>query len=177
LKTIQSGLLVCAILLAGCAPIGTNFDYDASWDFDSLKTYQLLTPPAESGINSLTLDRVTNAINSELIARGYDGVDANPDFQVAYHIGSEQKIEVSDWGYAYRRRGAYYGGNRSAVDVYQYQEGSLIVDIVDTKTHKLIWRGTARKVLDTNPTPEERIATVNAAVAKLLEAFPPTKSK
>jgi len=149
LKTIQSLILACAILLGGCAPISTNFDYEVGWDFDSLKTYQLLTPPADSGINS--------------------------DFQVAYHGGSENKIEVSNWGYAYGQRGAYYGASRSSVDVYQYQEGSLIIDIVDTKTHKLIWRGTARKVLDTNPTPEERTATINAAVAKILEAFPPTK--
>ena len=51
----------------------------------------------------------------------------------------------------------------------------MIVDIVDTDTHKLIWRGTARKVLDTNPTPEQRTATVNAAVAKILADFPPKK--
>jgi len=175
LKTIQSLILACAILLGGCAPISTNFDYEVGWDFDSLKTYQLLTPPADAGINSLSRDRVTNAINSELAAAGYSAVDADPDFQVAYHGGSENKIEVSNWGYAYGQRGAYYGASRSSVDVYQYQEGSLIIDIVDTKTHKLVWRGTARKVLDTNPTPEERTATINAAVAKILEAFPPTK--
>jgi hypothetical protein len=175
LKTTQSVLLACAILLGGCATISTDFDYDVGWDFDSLKTYQLLASPTEARVNSLSWDRVTNAINSELVARGYSAVDADSDFQVAYHIGSQNKIEVSDWGYSYGRRGAYYGARRSAVDVYQYQEGSLIIDIVDTKTHKLIWRGTARKVLDTNPTPEQRIATINAAVAKILEAFPPTK--
>jgi hypothetical protein len=177
LKTIQSVLFACAILLGGCAPISTNFDYDVNWDYDSLKTYQLLTPPATSEINSLSRDRVTNAINSEFIARGYSEVDADSDFLVAYHAGSQDKIEVSDWGYAYGGRGSYYGygGRRTAVDVYQYQEGSLIIDIVDTETHKLIWRGTARKVLDTNPTPEQRTATVNAAVAKILEGFPPKK--
>ena len=177
MKTIQSVFLFCSILLVGCAPISTNFDYDASWDFESLKTYQLLTPPVDSAVNSLSRDRVTNAINSELIARGYNEVDTDPDFQVAYHVGSQDKIQVSDWGYGYGGRGSYYGygGRRSAVDVYQYQEGSLIVDIVDTDAHKLIWRGTARKVLDTNPTPEQRTATVNAAVAKILEDFPPKK--
>jgi len=177
LKTIQGVFFAFSILLVGCAPISTNFDYDVNWDYDSLKTYQLLTPPANSEVNSLSRDRVTNAINSELIARGYDKVSENPDFLVAYHVGSQHKIEVSDWGYAYGGRGSYYGygGRRTAVEVYQYQEGSLIIDIVDTETHKLIWRGTARKVLDTNPTPEERTATVNAAVAKILEAFPPTK--
>jgi hypothetical protein len=177
LKTIQSAFFLSTILLVGCAPISTNFDYDVNWDYDLLKTYQLLTPPADSAINSLSRDRVTNAINSELIARGYTKDDASPDFLVAYHGGSQDKIEVSDWGYTYAGRGSYYGygGRRTAVDVYQYQEGSLIIDIVDTETHKLIWRGTARKVLDTNPTPEERTATVNAAVAKILEAFPPTK--
>jgi len=177
LKTIQSVFLFCSILLVGCAPISTNFDYDVSWDFESLKTYQLLSPPVDSAVNSLSRDRVRNAINSELIARGYNEVDTDPDFQVAYHVGSQDKIQVSDWGYGYGGRGSYYGygGRRSAVDVYQYQEGSLIVDIVDTDTHKLIWRGTARKVLDTNPTPEQRTATVNAAVAKILADFPPKK--
>ena len=175
MKTIQGILLAGLILLGGCAPISTNFDYDVSWDFDSLKTYQLLAPPTDAEFSSLVQGRVTNAINSGLLARGYSAVDENPDFLVAYHVGSEEKIEVSDWGYSYGRRGGYYGARGTSVDVYQYQEGSLIVDFVDTKTHHLIWRGTARKVLATNPTPEQRTKTVNAAVEKILESFPPTK--
>lgn len=175
MKTIQGVLLVCGVLSAGCTPISTNFDYDLSWDFASLKTYHLLAPPTNPAIDSLTRDRIVNAINSGLTARGYSEVDANADFSVAYHIGSENKIEVSNWGYAYGQRGGYWGTSRAAVDVYQYQEGTLIVDIVDTKTNKLIWRGIARKVLDVNPTPEQRTETINAAVQKILKNFPPTK--
>ena len=175
MKTMQGVLFTCVLLLGGCAPISTNFDYDVSWDFASLKTYQLLAPPTDFAIDSLNRDRIVNALNSGLAARGYSEVDANADFSVAYHIGSENRIEVANWGYAYGQRGGYWGGSRTAVDVYQYREGTLIVDIVDTKTNKLIWRGIARKVLDVNPTPQHRTKTINAAVEKILENFPPTK--
>ena len=173
MKPALGTLFACGILLGGCSSISTNFDYDAKADFAALQTYRWLPPPKNPAVNSLSRDRILAAVNTGLIAKGYRQVNANADFEVAIHGGSQDRVQVTDWGYTYGPRGAYRGGR--GVDVYQYREGTLILDIVDANTHKLIWRGTARKALHSNPTPEERTKTINAAVEKILKGFPPTK--
>ena len=174
MKNISGLLYSCGILLGACSSISTNFDYDAKADFASLKTYRWLSPPKTLHMNSLTGDRILDAVNAGLAAKGYRQVKANADFEVAVHGGSQDRVQVTDWGYTYGPRGTYWGGSRG-VDVYQYREGTLILDIVDANTNKLIWRGTARKALDPNPTPEQRTKTISEAVENILKNFPPGK--
>lgn len=54
---------------------------------------------------------------------------------------------------------------------YDYVDGSLIIDIVSSKTQKLIWQGIGNAQIDSRPdNPEEFIA---ASVKKILAGFPP----
>jgi hypothetical protein len=87
-------------------------------------------------------------------------------------LGIDQKIDVQDWGYSYPRYpyGGWYGGQ---VDVYQYNEGTLIVDIVDAKTNQLVWRGTATKTIDESASPEQREANLKEVVSRIFEKYPP----
>ena len=59
------------------------------------------------------------------------------------------------------------------MDVHQYEEGTLILDFVDADAKELIWRGTATKALDSNPTPEKIEKNIGNVVAKILAKFPP----
>ena len=43
------------------------------------------------------------------------------------------------WGYPYGGFGGGYGGNYA--DKEHYKEGTLIIDLIDTRTHKIVWRG------------------------------------
>ncbi len=56
----------------------------------------------------------------------------------------------------------------------EYLEGTLILDIVDDRNSKLIWRGWASGALDHDPRPDKVRMYVNKAVRKILEKFPPT---
>ncbi len=49
----------------------------------------------------------------------------------------------------------------------------LSVDVVDAMKNQLVWRGTATKVLARNPTPEKIEETINLAVDRIFEMFPP----
>jgi hypothetical protein len=59
------------------------------------------------------------------------------------------------------------------VDVRQYEEGSLIIDIVDNAEDELVWRGVASKSLPSNPTPEKIDKIIDQVVTKAMENFPP----
>jgi len=61
--------------------------------------------------------------------------------------------------------------------VSYYDEGTVVLDIIDPKTRNLVWRGSAQSRVDDGDTPEERDARVNEAYRRILERFPPGKMK
>jgi hypothetical protein len=161
------------ILLIGCSTISVNHDYDPDFNFSGLRTYDLLPVPAKAARNELVVKRVISAIKRNLDAKGIRRDSRTPDFLVAIHGGRQTKVDVVDWGYAYGRYGRYWGPRR--VDVYEYQEGTLIIDFVDARTRELFWRGAATGVIGPYMSPEERGKIINEAVAKVLDKFPPAK--
>jgi Domain of unknown function (DUF4136) len=64
---------------------------------------------------------------------------------------------------------------RNQVDVYQYREGTLIIDLMDAKNNNLIWRGWGTSVLNSNDI-DLTEAEISEAVYKILKEFPPTKN-
>ncbi len=178
------------LLLAGCTTLTVQTDYDTSYDFSTLKTYAWLEgKPPSNDIrinNSLIINRVVNAVNHNLQAKGYRLVDKDKaDFFVNWFGGIENKIQqetidtyygylgyyAPTWGY----RGYWPGYLRTYT--YEYQEGTLIVDIADSKSKQLIWRGTGQDYIDKTETPEQITANINHTIAKILEGFPPGNRK
>jgi hypothetical protein len=105
--------------------------------------------------------------------RGMAEDPSAPGVLVVYHVGFKDKIQVTDWGYNYSPYYWGYGGGRQ-LDVYQYQEGTLIIDVVDAGTKNLIWRGTGTKVIEnTQLTPEQMKARIDEIVHKIMASFPP----
>jgi len=166
---------VLAASVSGCSSISTNYDYDDTYDFTQLRTYDWLPLPKDQRQNELILKRVKAELSTGLADRGYREAKSNPTFRLAIHMGTERRVQVDDWGYAYGRHYGFGGGRQ--LEVYEYDEGTLIVDMVDAGTKKLFWRGTARKTVDPSATPEKITATVQEAIAKVLRNFPPPQAK
>jgi len=175
-------VLMAALVVAGtgCSSITVNHDFDSTANFGMYKTYGwLLEPVAAVGdaraaqqMNTLLDKRIRTAVDQQLAAKGMMLVTEDPDAQVVYHLGIDKEIDVQSWGYTYPRYpyGAWHGGR---VDVYEYNVGTLIVDIIDAKSDQLIWRGTATKVIDESATAGEREANLNEVIAKILVGYPP----
>jgi hypothetical protein len=159
-----------------------KYDFDTEADFNAYRSYVWLEQPttavgdakAAQRTNTLLDKRIKTAVDAELAARGMTLVTENPDLLVVYHTGLDRKIDVTDWGYTYPRYpyGGWYGGQ---VDVYEYNEGTLIVDLIDAKSDQLVWRGTATKVIDETATTEEREANLREVMARLFENYPPRR--
>ena len=164
--------LLPLLLLFACSSVSTNYDYDTSHDFSKFRTYRWADIPSRADASPLIVQRVGAAVEGQLKAKGYAPAEGQPDFLVATHVGRQSRIQVTDWGYGYGPHAAWYGGG---VDVYQYVEGSIIVDIVDARTRALVWRGSATSIIDPDATPEERTERINEAVAKMLQDFPPPR--
>ena len=179
-KLLGLAIVFAAVSLAGCSTISVQYDYDNTVDFMQYKTFGWVAPPDQATrssaqaakANSGLLDkRIRTAITQEMTARGMTEDAANPDLLVVFHLGSKDKIQVTDWGYHYSN---YYWGGRNQIDVYQYTEGQLIIDMVDAASKDLVWRGSGTKAVNTTKqTPEQMQESINQAVNQIMASFPP----
>jgi hypothetical protein len=165
--------LVSLVTFTGCSPYIVNYDYDMEYDFTGLNTFDWFDTPHNTQ-DELIAKRVKSAVNRQLTAKGLSKVSENPDFLIAMHLVRQWKRDV-DLGYSSPR---YHSGwARHSVDVYEYEEGTLVVDFIDSDKRELIWRGSVSAVVDPDAGPEKREKRINEAVSKVLEKFPPIQSK
>jgi hypothetical protein len=175
MRTLPAALLLA---LSACSGISVSQDYDLQADFSALKTYAWHTPPAGPAlIDSLTSQRIVQAVNDELSARGFRKVDGGtPDFLVHTIASVNQRIEATPttmtMGYGYR---GGHVGYTTGTEIRTYDEGTLILDVIAPATKQLLWRGTAKATVHATSTPEKREARIREAVALILESFPPRK--
>jgi hypothetical protein len=170
------------MLAVGCSSsITINHDFDPDQDFATFKTYAWVQQPAsvvgdaEAAQQSNTLldQRIKYAVNEQLGKEGLSIDTENPDLLVAYHTGVQNKVDVTDWGYTYGSY--YYGYPRRDITVTQYQQGTLIVDLIGAKSMELVWRGSAQATLQDNPSPEYVEKRINQAVGMMFQKYPPKK--
>lgn len=172
---------VCAVLaiaLSGCATMEIAHDYDTAYDYSKLNTYSWVPAgPKGRGFrgNSLLEDRVRSAVDRQLQAKGFVKTEGrSPDFFVNYTVTLDQKtnIQIIQEHYDYRPITWGAAPGHTMVDVHEYDEGTLILDIIDARTRKLIWRGSAKDEVNLSATPEKKTRKINEAVERILQGFP-----
>ena len=67
-----------------------------------------------------------------------------------------------------------YGGHN---DVSYYKEGTLVIDIVNAKKMKLIWRGLGATTVKDYKDSKKMEADIDKAVNKIMASFPPGVAK
>lgn len=161
------GIAVSLVLLpVSVAAQSIQTDYDRSYDFSRLKTYafakQTRGPNDPLAANPINDRRVHMAIDSQLVAHGYiKDTTGAPDFFVGYHAATRSRLAVQDWGYGPGR----WGSRR--VDINEYTEGTLVVDVVEAKSMQLMWRGSATGTVK----PKDAEKNIPKAVGKLMDQF------
>jgi hypothetical protein len=165
-------------LALACSSLSVRSDWDPEADFSALRSWAWLEPSGEDPGHPLLRspllhDRVRRAVEAELAARGYEQAPAErADFRVGYHLSLEQKLDTYtiDHTYGYGRWGVW---TYPETYVQEYQEGTLILDVVDARRGKLAWRGWASRPVYEQPSPEESERNVRKAVSAVLDRFPP----
>ena len=168
-------------LTAGCSSISINHDWDKDAPFPDYKTYawlEIVPTMAEDAraaqqSSDLFTRRIKRTVNAQLAVKGLTPDSENPDLLVMYHTGVQQKVNVTDWGYRYSYDYWGYGGRN--IDAYEYNEGTLIIDLIDAKAKELVWRGSGTRTVDGNWSPEKADAVINDAVQKIFTKYPPPR--
>ncbi len=178
-------LAVSLFLLWGCSSVSYKTDFDPEIDFSTYKTYMWYAGkmPDDDALsaNPLVKKRVAAGIDKALQAKGYSiGTEDAFDFVVIIHAGNKEKMQVTNYGYGgygYGRYGRGWGGygGYGGTDVYQYDETTLVIDVMDAKKKEMAWRGTATGIVKENPDQEEQQKNIDNLVEKMLSKFPPEK--
>jgi len=168
-----------ALSLAACSGMTIRSDFNPQADFSKYTTYAWLPTPQTGNPrtdNAIVEGRIKNAVDAALQAKGYQkGTEANADFWVGYHLNIEGQMDVTTtnnyYGYGWGRW--YYAPAYQSTQVRYYDQGTLLIDVVDAKAKELVWRGTAEAEVRPGVKPEESERRINEAVSKILERFPP----
>ena len=110
--------LAAAALLAGCSSLSVSYDYDNNVDFAQYRSFAWMAKPdampadaAQAQQRNDLLDRrIRSAVEDEMAARNINQDPSGPDVLVVYHVGLQDKIQVTDWGYNYSPYYWGYGG-------------------------------------------------------------------
>ena len=148
LPCLTSINVICALTACSTAPsVTVKTDYDHAATFGKYHTYAIDT--ASTGKES----------------------GRNADLYIVPTVFTRQQLNVMPGGMTvYRSRfGNYGGGWAMNADVQQYTEGSLVIDFVDGKTHKIVFRGLGRAAVGST---ERNAAAIQEAVNKIVAAYP-----
>jgi len=173
---------LCVSSLAGCATLSVGSDYDRAASFAGFRTFNLMQREHHDVQNPLVATRAEDAIREELVRKGYQpSTDpSTADFSVDFTIGAKERTDVNAYpdpymgmGWGWGRRGwwggPYWGNN---VDVRQYREGTLSIDVFDARTHRPVWHGWAKKELNRRDVQNSE-EPIRKAVTAVLAKFPP----
>ncbi len=189
-------LLLTALLAVGCAAPAPMIDYDPSYDFSQDRTFAfiserpLLRGEGAEGGNPMLEGRLMQITENILSARGLTRISdpEKADLAVGFTLGGREKLQVNSspsyspyygagyrgWGRGYH--GGYGGGyGGGTVDVRQYTEGTLSVDIYDPQEHKPVWHGRAVRRITTKMQ-ENMEETIQEILGGIFATFPPASS-
>jgi len=165
---------VVAGLLSACSSsFKITTDFDNSVQFDKFKTYNFTEESLALPINEFNKTRVLNAIEEQMSIKGFTKTD-DPQLLVNLHVTAERKVEASAntnyYGGSYRYR---YGGGFSTttVNVNEYVEGTLFIDLIDKSEDLLIWQ--ARCVGTLNADTKKMAQKIDDTIIKAFYKYPP----
>jgi Domain of unknown function (DUF4136) len=172
--------LTAACALAACSTVTVTTDYDRSAPFAKYKIYSLAPPAQGQTLSPASEAALRDALRTELARRGIsEAAGGQADLAIVRHVFLEEKVSVQQyttwgygyagWPYGYGHYGMWAGAPRTFTDVSEYTEGTMVLDFVDTRSKKLVFRGTGTAVVSG---PESNAAKIREAVAKIVAGFP-----
>jgi len=192
MKRLGFVVVVAALLVivGSCSSTRYIVDQDTRHDFSSYSSYawfQLASPPDKAKppteANTILTRRIRWAIDGELTTKGLESAPVgDADFLVTYSMVLQSRMvmyhtgwsmPMGGWGWGWgggwgRGWGGGWSGGRSSLETYT--EGTIVVDVLDTKTRTLVWRGIAENAFRKPNPNDEKVAKI---IARVMRDFPP----
>lgn len=159
-------------LLLGCSPsLSVLTDQDPSYATEQYLTYNWQSFPDVTDQYPLSQEndaRIRNAVDEQLAFRGYMQLASDAEVSLHYHIIVRDKpISAPVYDACLTMNG------KRRIEIFSaFQEGTLIVDLIDTRNQELAWRGIAAAPIDNIHSAEKTEALIRKAITKMFRDFP-----
>lgn len=173
-------LATLALVLGACNPVHVRTVVAPGADFSNRKTFRLMTPKPRANertsqndpllVNSIAYSRIRQSIQTDLEQKGYSYAKEGPSMSVAVYASARDKLDVRTWDYGYGWR----RWPRENTEVYEYTQGTVIIDVIDPTSKDLLWRGQGQAEVSDDP--NKFADQLDKAINKILEKFPNASS-
>ncbi len=171
-------LFFMTCLFFQCSPVYVPYSKQLTErDFSDYKTFKFSEMHVENESSwqpqAQNLERVQEMIASELEARGITQVESSPDLIVNLGVVFADKVQTRETDI---RDAPIYVGTRNyhwesqEVVVREYQEGTLMMDVVDAGNEEMIWQGAVKSTMTNNRDKMQK--RVEAGIDQLFKSFP-----
>jgi hypothetical protein len=165
---IAFALALVACTLTHAQEISTNSM--PGTDFSKYHTYKWVTIEGATQPNQIVDAQIKASIDSQLATKGLTKTDSDKaDLFIGYQVSINQQTQ---WN-AYGTGGLRWGGGMGTATSSTIRIGTLVLDMYDPSTKKLVWTGRATKTLDSGANSEKKQKNLDKAMQKLLKNFPP----
>jgi len=158
------------VLAISCSAFANEVktDYDHHANFSRYRTYSWERVQTS---NPLWQDRIKEAVDHDLQAKGWQRVDSGGDVALVAVGATHNEQEYQTFynglgGWRWRRF-----GETATTTVTTYRIGTLVLDMYDANSKNLVWRGWSSDTLSDKP--EKNEDKLNKSVNKMFEHFPP----
>ena len=167
------------VLLAACAATMTASSHaDRNLDFARYRSFAwgpadaLPTGDPRLDRDPLFKDRLQGAVEKQLAQHGIAVSSADADLLIHYHANVTHRLDPNQFD----RANGYCASGDCVPSPVSYDAGTLVIDIVDARSQRLIWRGWAQTdVEDLLRGPDSMTRTIDEAVTRMLRRLPPVK--
>ncbi len=193
MKTLKLFMLpvVALVFLSSCNSVRVLSDYDQKANFGEYKSYAFYkTGIDRAEISDLDKKRILRAIETEMASRGFVKSDT-PDLLINIFTKEQERVDIYNnnfgwggmggwggwggwgwggWGWGPGLGWGWGGGNMVSTST----EGSLYIDLIDTKTKQLVWQGKGEGTLANTKNIQRKEQRIKEFVSQILEQYPPS---
>jgi hypothetical protein len=174
---LLTALTLSAPIWTACATMNVSSHVQRGLDITQYRTYDWgpadALPTGDPCLDQdpYFQDHVQGAFEKQMAALGFERANSEnrPDLLIHYHASITQRIDVDrldqTYGYCYE--------DDCRVHVTDYEAGTLVLDIVDARTNRVIWRGWAQhNVEGVLGHRDKTVRKIGEAVRRMLERLP-----
>ena len=176
------------LFLSSCSSVRVLSDYDKEANFNGYKTYAFYkTGIDKAQISDLDKKRILKAIENEMATRGFSK-SKDPDILISIFTKEREQVDVYNnnwgwgggfgWGFGWGWNPWLWGtgwGGAWGPNVSTRTEGSLYIDLIDTRDKELVWQGRGEGTLNRTKNIEKKEEQIQKFVSEILSEYPPSQ--